>query len=157
MYLGTPERRLKCKGRTNKQKHVALWKDPTMSGPVWVGLGMDWLQGLTFRQRWCAVELLQRRFQFIHLSLLNKGLKSGELLEDRGKFAPPGYTAQEILHHPSAEMTLFDRQRDWRRRDTVIVCIKCNSTAISAFTTAVYSFCCCTNLLVTYNLTCRAS
>lgn len=41
--------------------------------------------------------------------------------------------------------------------ETVVVHIKCNTTAISAFTTAVYSLCCSTNLLVTYNLTCRAS
>lgn len=71
-----------------------------MRSPVCAGLGMDWLQGLTFRQRQCAVKLLQRRLQFIHLSLLNKGLKSGELLEDRGWFAPPDYTAQKVLHHP---------------------------------------------------------
>lgn len=98
------------------QVEEAPWDNPSMKSPVWAGLGMDWLQGLTFRQRHCAAELLQRRFHFIHLSLLNKGLKSGELLEDGAWFVPPGDAAQEVLHRPREETTLLGRRRGWRRR-----------------------------------------
>lgn len=105
---------------SNPQARVeeALWDNPSMKSPVRAGLGMDWLQGLTFRQRRCAAELLQRRLHFIHLSLLHKGLKSGELLEDGAWFVPPGYAAQKVLHRPREETTLLDRQRGWRRRGT---------------------------------------
>lgn len=96
------------------QVKEALQADPGMKRPVRTGPGMTWLRGLTFRQGRCVVELLQRLRQFLRLSLLNKGLKSGELLQDRGRFVPTGYTAQKVLHRPRAETELVDRQRCWR-------------------------------------------
>lgn len=69
---------------------------------------------LTCRHWRCVVELLQCLFKFIRLFLLNKGLKSVQLLQNRGGLASTGYAAQEVVHYSRQEMKLVYMQRGWR-------------------------------------------
>lgn len=69
---------------------------------------------LTCRQRGRVVELLQSRFHFICLSLLNKSLETDELIQDGGGFAPAGYAAQKLFHRPGQETKLVYMQQGWR-------------------------------------------
>lgn len=152
--------------RDRSRQAVTSWDEfrklcgtiPAGRGQSGAGPGVDWLQGLTFRQRRRAAELLQRRLHFIHLSVLNKGLKSGELLEDAACFVPPGYAAQKVLHRPRQETTLLGRQRGWRRQKKQSVFIEiATALPFSAFPAAVSSFRCCPNLLITHSRTGRCS
>ena len=69
---------------------------------------------LTCRHRRSVVELLQCLFQFVCLLLLNKGLETVQLLQDRGGMASAGYAAQKVIHCPRQEGKLVYMQRGWR-------------------------------------------
>lgn len=75
---------------------------------------------LTCRHGRVAVELFQCVCQSVCFFLLNKGLETVELLQERGGLVSTGYAAQKVVHHRRLERELSYTQRSWRRKEEVV-------------------------------------
>lgn len=68
----------------------------------------------TCRQQRQAVKFLQGLFQFVHLFLLDKSLKTVELLQDRDWLGATGYAAHKVINCPREETRVVHVQQCWR-------------------------------------------